>query len=328
MALLQEQLGGMLFINRGDRLADTPYGQEVFRQLVDVICKEEFAGKVAVVLSGDPHNLERLFDLEAAARSKLELLEFQAPSLEECTEACWRHVNALALDIQRGPQLHAAFQDALADILRSYAAAGDEESFGNFRVSETLIVACDRHFRGRPWTPAGIIEASRPLQRRSTANLRGRRGEPARCNGFAGMAMAEVSEVSVKTRLQTTLRTAQHMSSSDCQAETKLATTEAVQLEQLAKLLEEGIQEGLFSHDEAVKVAQKVDANSEDIQAELPSEVRRFLAKKGLQGEELRSQLLSMRKRMNEAQERQQTVCPICFLPEDSARQIGCPWSF
>ena len=336
--LLRESLGGLVTITSADRLADSSYGHEVFRELIDCSTKSEFKGKVCIVLCGRQERMEDMFGLEPGSRSLFEVVEFSTPSPQDCATIAFSYIRSQQLPVP--PELCKPFAEAIAAIQQSFIDAGADGEFAYFRVAKTLVDRLDMNLEGRRWTMQAIDDEARSLFFLKKDSSLPSKPRSAATGAFAQQLHAAMT-ASVATARTTAAASSQpppeaHDTAKSLNMKTAAAENiiqfkkqaTPVRLEETAALLEEAVAAGIVSHEKAVEIAQQTDFEKDDPESELPQELMHFFRRKGLTGDRLQKEIRSMRKRMIQAKKDKQTVCPICFLPEDAAQQIGCPWNF
>eukprot|EP00049_Salpingoeca_infusionum_P014652 m.277043 g.277043 ORF g.277043 m.277043 type:complete len:1235 (-) comp15717_c4_seq1:161-3865(-) len=319
---MHEQKGGLLVITNAGRLMDSSYGREVVRELYDQCTKAEFAGKVLIALIMGQPEMKAMFDFEPAARSLSQVLEYSCPTATECADVGVAYMHRRQLYVDEG-STHQWLTKAMQAIFESFAHNKSEAQFGGFRVVRDLIEQCDCDLGAR-WTLQGMLTVAQQFVLKDSdatlqETLQSFMEERVRMQDAAPQA-APVVKHKVEVKVQTNQDVQQQQAVNANSVETVV--------EQLALVLEEAVKDGIIKHEEAEEIAQHHDFDAEDPEEDLPGELVSFMRRKGLDADQMRKESKSMRKRMKEAREMGLEICPICFLPEDSAREIGCPWNF
>ena len=172
--LLQRSLGGVLFIDEAYRLNDggQAFGRQVLDELCDRVTKEEFRGKVAVVLAGYDAQMQDLLKMNPGLSSRFsQVIRFRDFTPEQCTSmfvvASKKRSNQLDLDDGDLTALAVGFERVMAEC----------SDWANGRDVHNLVKRCEEGIEhDGPWSLSdveGIMEefaASRPRKAASTAN--------------------------------------------------------------------------------------------------------------------------------------------------------------
>jgi hypothetical protein len=365
LELLRESLGGMLLVTNAGRLLSTEFGCEVVRELFDAAARSEFAQKVVVGMTLRPEEFNAMCELEPAARTT-QVFKYERPTAAVCADVAVMYMRKRQLFVAPDGSTLRSLRHALQLVRTSFDAVGCPNEFGGLRLATQLVELCDQKIDGRwgdeksvwgvaadlchpsfvvpPYTPeyvatppasglgaapaaaSGVPNSNNVANYMSSSNLikAGRVGGGGQTASASDRANSVLTQAIVKTAVESAVKPPLR----NDEAGVRDAAAPVV-VELLARVLEAAVAARLIPEEAAANIAANHDFEEhEDATTGLPAELVSFMHRAGLEGDAMRKEAASMRARMREAKAKKLTVCPICFLPEQPARQIGCPWSF
>ncbi|KAG4427433.1 hypothetical protein IFR05_017084, partial [Cadophora sp. M221] len=146
--VFEKALGRVLFIDEAYRLADggkCSYASEVVSELVDLLTKPKFAGKLVVVLAGYEEEMNGLLGMNPGLASRFpEEICFGDLSREACVEILWLKVRGADIEIADG-----VGRGGDVEVLRVMGQLVRTKGWGNARDVETLAKGvCREVFSG------------------------------------------------------------------------------------------------------------------------------------------------------------------------------------
>ncbi|KAH7360356.1 P-loop containing nucleoside triphosphate hydrolase protein [Rhexocercosporidium sp. MPI-PUGE-AT-0058] len=137
--IFEKALGRVLFIDEAYRLADggrCSYASEVVSEIVDLLTKLKFAGKLVVVLAGYEDEMNGLLGMNPGLASRFpEEICFGDLSREACVEILWLKVKEAGVEIAGGIGVS---ERGDLEVLRIMGQLVKTKGWGNARDVETL----------------------------------------------------------------------------------------------------------------------------------------------------------------------------------------------
>lgn len=132
--LLESALGKVLLIDEAYRLADGLFAKEALDELVDLLTKPTFAGKLIVILAGYDHDIQRLLSVNPGLSSRFpEKVSFRSLPPEACAKLLTVRLQQQAVVDASRLSLHASKQ-----VLSAFSTLSHIGDWANARDVETL----------------------------------------------------------------------------------------------------------------------------------------------------------------------------------------------
>ncbi|KAK4548613.1 hypothetical protein LTR36_009523 [Oleoguttula mirabilis] len=135
--LIESCLGKVLFIDEAYRLAEGGFAKEAVDQLVDCVTREEFLGKIVIILAGYENDINRLMDVNPGLSSRFpEVVDFKSMTPDDAFDLLARlfankkRVNSAVMSAPK-----AEFRDQVMECLSRLC---DLENFASARDVQTL----------------------------------------------------------------------------------------------------------------------------------------------------------------------------------------------
>ncbi|KAH6720202.1 P-loop containing nucleoside triphosphate hydrolase protein [Leptodontidium sp. MPI-SDFR-AT-0119] len=139
--VFEKALGRVMFIDEAYRLADggkCSYASEVVSELVDLLTKPKFAGKLVVVLAGYEEEMNGLLGMNPGLASRFpEEICFGDLSREACVEILWLKVRGAGIEVADCASFSVG-KGGGAEVLRIMGQLIKTKGWGNARDVETL----------------------------------------------------------------------------------------------------------------------------------------------------------------------------------------------
>jgi len=134
--LVESARGSVLFIDEAYRLAESEYAAEALNELVDILTKPAFLGKIVVILAGYDDDINRLLSKNSGLSSRFpEEIAFTNMSPAECIEVLARDVEAKKIS---APWLRDQYSPPYKDLVEQIAKVSALPGWGNARDMKTL----------------------------------------------------------------------------------------------------------------------------------------------------------------------------------------------
>ena len=135
-AQLEKALGKVLFIDEAYRLAEGNFATEAINELVDLLTKPKFKGKLLVILAGYDRDINNLISVNPGLSSRFpEQIVFQNMRTEHCLELLERSVRKQGIDLPCLTDPQTQVHKRLSSLFGAMAAL---PSWGNARDVNTL----------------------------------------------------------------------------------------------------------------------------------------------------------------------------------------------
>jgi SpoVK/Ycf46/Vps4 family AAA+-type ATPase len=132
---LEKGLGQVLFIDEAYRLTEGHFGAEAVNELVDILTKPKFLGKIVVILAGYDNDINRLLKMNPGLPSRFpEEVVFTNMAPEDCVQVMKRDLAARKIKADWLDSETAAYGELL-DIVEKLSVL---DSWGNARDMKTL----------------------------------------------------------------------------------------------------------------------------------------------------------------------------------------------
>eukprot|EP01063_Lacrimia_lanifica_P020158 TRINITY_DN274_c0_g1_i6.p1 TRINITY_DN274_c0_g1~~TRINITY_DN274_c0_g1_i6.p1 ORF type:complete len:1740 (+),score=450.35 TRINITY_DN274_c0_g1_i6:628-5220(+) len=159
--MLQEALGGVLFIDEAYRLNDSAtggYGKEIIDELCSAMTSVEYRGKLAVVLAGYPVKMQEMLSCNVGIPSRFtETIRFENFTRDRCADLLRKTATeAYGAEVSDADEVGAVFDDLMART-HNWANARDVLSFAErcFKVANRSGDAYDEE-----WPPSLLKAAA------------------------------------------------------------------------------------------------------------------------------------------------------------------------
>ena len=135
-AQLEKALGKVLFIDEAYRLAEGNFATEAINELVDLLTKPRFKGKLLVVLAGYDKDINNLISVNPGLSSRFpEQIVFRNMKIEHCVELLERSVREHGIEFPRLTDPQTQVNKQLTLLFEQMAGLS---SWGNARDVNTL----------------------------------------------------------------------------------------------------------------------------------------------------------------------------------------------
>ncbi|KAF8249012.1 P-loop containing nucleoside triphosphate hydrolase protein [Wilcoxina mikolae CBS 423.85] len=134
--LFEKALGQVLFIDEAYRLGEGGYGPEAVNELVDILTKPTYLGKIVVILAGYDDDMNQLLAVNSGLSSRFpETITFRNMSPEHCIEVLLRDLEQKKIS---APFLRDTNSRAYRDLRDLIVKLSSLPSWGNARDVKTL----------------------------------------------------------------------------------------------------------------------------------------------------------------------------------------------
>ena len=134
--LFEKALGQVLFIDEAYRLGEGGYGAEALNEMVDILTKPNYVGKMIVILAGYDKDMNQLLAVNPGLSSRFpETIAFKNMAPKDCIEVLVRDLERKKVS---APFLRDHASAAYREIARLVARLAEGKEWGNARDMRTL----------------------------------------------------------------------------------------------------------------------------------------------------------------------------------------------
>lgn len=133
---LEKALGRVILIDEAYRLMDSSFGAEAINELVDLLTKPQFKGKIVVILAGYPDQMKSLFEMNPGLESRFpETINFQPLSPDHCIDLLYGLLEKSGMTC---PELKQPDSTVMTNLRRHFSQLCAVPSWGNGRDVENI----------------------------------------------------------------------------------------------------------------------------------------------------------------------------------------------
>ena len=157
-AQLEKALGKVLFVDEAYRLSEGQFATEAINELVDLLTKPKFKGKLIVVLAGYEKDINNLISVNPGLSSRFpEQIVFQDLELQHCLELLWCSIQAQGIETPTLTDPQRRVHQKLTATLTKLASL---PSWGNARDIKTLATTIIGSVYRKQFAPSEILRTS------------------------------------------------------------------------------------------------------------------------------------------------------------------------
>lgn len=158
--LFEKALGQVLFVDEAYRLGEGGYGAEALNEMVDILTKPSYVGKMIVILAGYDSDMNQLLAVNPGLSSRFpETIAFKNMTPKDCIEVLVRDLERKKIS---APFLREPGSAAYREVAGLVAQLAEGKEWGNARDMRTLAKTMIGVVYNRTDTPPDVLPTLPP----------------------------------------------------------------------------------------------------------------------------------------------------------------------